>query len=298
MLDNQLDIILSLTNSAISDYLNEKVIITSFIELGGGCINNAFKLETSKGLFFVKWNHSSHADIFICEAEGLKELVKATDGQIVIPKVIAAKEINETPGYLILEYLEPAQIGTINDVKLGQGLARIHQFRNENFGFHANNHCGKTIQNNIWNKSWVEIYRDNRIGWLLNEIEKYRYLSVTEKRMFEKFRDRLRILISEDEKPALIHGDLWSGNYMHTKQGPALIDPAVSYCNREMEFGMITLFGGFSQRFFDAYNEVYRLPYEWKSRNPLYQLYHILNHFLLFDGSYMQQAIQIVRNYL
>jgi fructosamine-3-kinase len=85
---------------------------------------------------------------------------------------------------------------------------------------------------------------------------------------------------------------------MYAKSGPALIDPAASYSDREAEFGMITLFGGFSDRFFDAYNETNPLPKEWKQRNPLYQLYHVLNHYLLFGRSYQHQAVQIARYYL
>ena len=85
---------------------------------------------------------------------------------------------------------------------------------------------------------------------------------------------------------------------MLTINGPALIDPAASYSHREMEFGIITMFGGFSSRFFDAYNEVFPLEADWRDRNNIYQLYHVLNHFYLFGGGYLQQAISIVKRYL
>ena len=91
--------------------------------------------------------------------------------------------------------------------------------------------------------------------------------------------------------------DLWSGNYMYTESGPALIDPASYYADREMEMGIMTMFGGFSKRFWEAYNSSYPLKNDWKSRNMLYQLYHILNHYYLFGGAYGRQALQIAKYY-
>jgi fructosamine-3-kinase len=85
---------------------------------------------------------------------------------------------------------------------------------------------------------------------------------------------------------------------MITKRGPALIDPAAYYADREMEFAIITMFGGFSSRFFAAYNEVNSLDPEWRSRNELYQLYHVLNHYYLFGGAYGQQALAIVKRFV
>ena len=105
-------------------------------------------------------------------------------------------------------------------------------------------------------------------------------------------------MVPSESTPALIHGDLWSGNYMITGKGPALIDPAVYYADREMEFAIITMFGGFSGRFYSAYNETYPLENDWKERNPLYQLYHILNHHLLFGGGYANQAAHVAGRYI
>jgi fructosamine-3-kinase len=85
---------------------------------------------------------------------------------------------------------------------------------------------------------------------------------------------------------------------MYTASGPALIDPACSYADREMELGMMQLFGGFSSRVWEAYQEEFPLPEDWRQRVRLYQLYHILNHYLLFGGSYGRQALDIAREYL
>ena len=133
---------------------------------------------------------------------------------------------------------------------------------------------------------------------MIELIREKRPLTAEENKVYLQLLERLDLIIPEDSIPALVHGDLWSGNYMATSNGPALIDPACSFCDREMEFGIITMFGGFSNKFFNAYNEVYPLPVEWKDRNALYQLYHVLNHYYLFGGGYRNQALQIANRYL
>ena len=109
--------------------------------------------------------------------------------------------------------------------------------------------------------------------------------------------ERLPALVSDEATPALIHGDLWSGNVLGSRRGPALVDPACAYADREMELGMMTLFGGFPDRCFAAYEEAWPLPQGWRKRNGLYQLYHVLNHFLLFGGHYGPQAHGLARRF-
>lgn len=289
--------ILNEVASALSEKIGHEVTIKSTQLLGGGCIHHASKVETSAGPFFLKWNSSGIADIFLCEAEGLAVLKKAASDEIKIPEVFATKIINETPGFLVLEYLEPGRHFS-DDEKLGRGLAAIHRFTSQNFGFYSDNYCGATQQNNVWKPHWITFFAENRLGWILKLIKETRFLSSSEQQLFEHLNEKLPGIIPGNSVPSLIHGDLWSGNYLFSERGPALIDPAVSYSDREMEFGMITLFGGFSQRFFDAYHEAFPLPAGWKQRNRLYQLYHILNHYFLFGGGYLQQAVQIARQYL
>lgn len=284
-----------LVEEALSEVIGQKVIIQSDKSLGGGCINHASKLETNAGNFFLKWNDNCAADIFIREAESLNELRKAAGEFLVIPEIFAAKEVDETPGFLVMEFLESGFFSA-TDEKLGRGLAKIHQFTNNQFGFFNNNYCGATPQNNHWKKSWVEFFRDNRLRFLLGLIESERPLPASEMVIYEKLLNRIENLIPKESVPVLIHGDLWSGNYMVSQKGPAFIDPASYYADREMEFAIMTMFGGFSQRFYDAYNEVNPLPADWKQRNSLYQLYHVLNHYYLFGGGYQTQALQIAKN--
>lgn len=122
-------------------------------------------------------------------------------------------------------------------------------------------------------------------------------LRPSDHQIIDRVIQRLPVLLAHDTVPSLIHGDLWSGNVLATRRGPALVDPACAYADREMEFGISTLFGGFGARFFEAYEEAWPLPSGWRDRNPLYQLYHLLNHFLIFGGGYGEQALSVARRY-
>lgn len=281
----------------LSKEIGKSVRILSFNSIGGGCIHHASKLETNVGNFFLKWNNNCAEDIFLREAESLKELKKAAGDFLTVPYVFAAKMADQTPGFLVLEYLEGSHTLN-NDEKLGRGLAKMHQFTHSQFGFYNDNYCGATQQNNSWKNNWTEFFRDNRLQFLLNLIESERPLPLDEQKIYEKLISRISGLIPDKSVPGLIHGDLWSGNYMISEKGPALIDPASYYADREMEFAIMTMFGGFSQQFYGAYNEVNPLPVEWRHRNNLYQLYHVLNHYYLFGGGYRNQALQIAKSYL
>lgn len=283
---------------SLSEKFDKEVKIEKSGSLGGGCINNASKIETSAGTFFLKWNASCEPDMFLREAESLSELKKAAKGKIAVPEVFAAKEADNTPGFLVLEYLAPGGSGANTDEILGRGLATIHQFENEKYGFYNDNYCGSTPQDNSWKDTWPEFFRDNRLGYLLDLIEKDRPLPAFDVKVYDRLLNKIPYLVPAESKPVLIHGDLWGGNYMVVENGPALIDPASYYADREMEMGIMTMFGGFSRRFYSAYNEVNPLPPDWEDRNPLYQLYHVLNHYYLFGGGYGSQALRLANYYV
>lgn len=265
--------------------------------VGGGCISQAFKIYTSSGNLFLKMNTRGPADMFIREAESLKAFHKSKNEFIVFPKPLLAKEIDSEPGYLLTDYLEPGQSGN-DDEKLGRGIAQLHRVENERFGFSHNNYCGSTKQDNTFKNDWVTFYVENRIGYLLKLIATSGGWSSSDQRVSDSFLQKVPELLPQNSTPSLIHGDLWSGNYMYSRKAPALIDPCASYCDREFEMGMMTMFGGFSPTVYAAYNELYPLPAGWRERNLIYQLYHVLNHYYIFGGYYINQALDIMKHYI
>jgi len=266
-------------------------------EVGGGCIHHAVRLRTTRGEWFAKWNDECAPDLFLSEADGLRALRAAGSG-LAIPEVLVARAPDAgRPAYIVMEYLPPRAGAGGDDSALGRGLAAIHAKPQTAFGFPITTYCGPTPQDNRASPSWAEFYAERRLRPLARRLEAETRLGPGERRLVERVCERLPSLVGRETRPALVHGDLWSGNVLATARGPALVDPAAAACAREMEFGITTLFGGFSERFFAAYDEALPLEPGWRERNPLYQLYHLLNHHLIFGGHYGASALKIARRY-
>jgi fructosamine-3-kinase len=284
---------------ALGDALGESVVVDDLRRVSGGSINQAAVVSTSSGEFFVKWNRHPIPDQFDRESEGLTALVESGTS-LRIPKPITwRRPQGDTPAFLVLEYLEPGARVSDFDERLGRGLAELHRATAAQFGFGHDNYCGATPQPNSWEDDWITFYREHRLRHQLELAARNRSVSRRDRRDYESLLDRLDTLLGIDpEPPALIHGDLWSGNLHVAPDGlPGLIDPAAYYGHREAELGMMSLFGGFSQRVYDAYDEAYSLQPGWRERLPLYELYHVMNHYNLFGGHYASQAFAIVRRF-
>jgi fructosamine-3-kinase len=265
--------------------------------VSGGCIHHAVKLTTTSGEWFAKWSTDCAADLFASEAAGLRALREAASS-LAVPEVLVASPPGAShPALIVMEYLAPGRARARDDAALGQGLAAIHARSSERFGFPVTTYCGPTPQLNDEADSWVEFYGERRLRPLSLRLEAEGRIGGRERRLVERVVERLPVLLAHATLPSLVHGDLWSGNVLATTRGPGLVDPAAAFCDREVEFGITTLFGGFSERFFDAYHEAWPLPPGWRERNALYQLYHLLNHHLIFGGHYGSEALSIARRF-
>jgi protein-ribulosamine 3-kinase len=281
--------------SALREALEDpQLAVRAMRPVGGGCISPTARIETSAGPFFAKWNDAAPHDLFLREADGLREMSLAASGLAIPDVVVARGPAAGSPALIVMELLEPAPL---DHEALGRGLAALHRRTAKEFGFQVDTYCGSTRQPNAPLSTWPEFYARRRLEPLIAAIAESRGLPTADRSLYERMVERLPSLLSGDSTPALIHGDLWSGNVLGTRKGPALVDPACAYADREMELGMMTLFGGFSERCFAAYEEAGPLPSGWRERNQLYQLYHVLNHFLLFGGHYGPQALALARRY-
>ncbi len=282
---------MGINRNSLEQIIGEK--LTNISSVGGGCIANSQKIITESGKkFFLKQGFSN--GMFSNEANGLKELDRAK--AIKVPKVI-----NVSQDYLILQYIEQGSRKTHFFEEFGQQLAQLHRFSSETFGFYEDNFIGSTPQPNVPTKeesnNWPRFYWNKRLMFQFRLAEENGYVDRQLQKLFSLLESKYEgIIAGSEEPPALLHGDLWSGNYMQDELGnPVIIDPAVYYGHREADLAMTKLFGGFPPSFYEHYNQAWPLKSGAFEREPLYLLYHVLNHMNIFGTGYYSQTVGFLK---
>lgn len=280
--------------AALQNKLQKRVSIKGQKQVFGGDINDAFVLETTTGKLFVKLNNASAGNMFEKESNGLQLLAQAQT--ISVPKTIVTGSTNSQI-FFIMEYVEKSEPGSDFWQQFGHGLARLHKTTTGGFGLNEDNYIGTILQQNDACVTWAEFYTQRRIMPLMEKALQQHKCTINDVRAAEGLCKKFTQLFPE-EPPALLHGDLWSGNFMvGDNGGPVIYDPAVYYGHREMDIAMTLLFGGFEKKFYSHYNEAYPLLPGWQQRVPLCQLYPLLVHLLLFGGHYYNSVMEIVKRY-
>jgi len=226
----------------ISDSIHEDFQITKSTPISGGDINEVFQLETSLGIKCIKINTESNLpQLFETELKGLQELAASNTLNVVQPILCGATNNNS---FLLLDFIETGTPGDNFWTDFGIQLAKMHQQSSTHFGAQHDNYIGSLKQLNEQREYWHEFYYECRLAPLISMAIQLNLLESVDLEHFENFRLKLPELFPE-EVPALLHGDLWNGNYMVNTVGePVLIDPAVYYGHREMDLAMTKLFGG------------------------------------------------------
>lgn len=260
--------------------------------VGGGCINSAVVLRGGGRSFFVKTNDRARLPMFEAESEGLRELARAKS--VRVPQPICCGE-HDDHAYLVLEHVPLAHTSGTSDEQLGAQLARMHRVTQARYGWQRNNTIGSTPQINTATDDWVGFWREYRLNFQYRLAEQQGH-GIRLARRIERLSENLPVFFDGYRPQAsLLHGDLWAGNYGATTTGePVIFDPAVYFGDRECDIAMTELFGGFSARFYRAYNATWPLHPGYAIRKTLYNLYHILNHLNLFGGTYLGRAQQMV----
>jgi len=283
--------------------------IVERVVVGGG-ISQVLRLRTARGEYLLKAGGHGLPGFFAAEARGLALL--ASSGAVRVPAVLAYRDAGEAggwrleirdtlqasslksqasnDGFILLEWLAPpphSDRARASEL-LGVALASMHRATASSYGLDHDNYIGATPQPNGRMPSWLQFFRERRLGFQAELARRNGHMRGERARRMDRLIDRLGDWIDDRAtQPALLHGDLWGGNFIVGPGGvPALIDPAVYYGDREADLAMTRLFGGFPPGFYRAYEAAWPLPDGWRERVGLYNLYHLLNHVNLFGESY------------
>jgi len=264
--------------------------------IGGGCINQAHLVEGNGQQFFVKLNNTESLAMFEAEAASLMEI--QASGTLRVPFPLCWGR-NDARSWLVLEYIKMVSGSDRGAAALGSGLAAMHRAGSQTFGWKRENTIGATPQINTPSSDWLQFWRKHRLGYQLELARANGYAGKLQA-LGERLMMHLQAFFpGQQPAPALLHGDLWSGNYSFDVSGqPVVFDPATYYGDRETDIAMTELFGGFSTAFYAAYREAYPLDAGYSVRKTLYNLYHVLNHLNLFGGGYRGQAEQMMSRLL
>lgn len=275
----------------ISFQLNEAII--SYKAVSGGSINEAYKLETETDHYFLKYNTGSERKgIITSELDGLEQLTKAG---VRTPKIVHIFHLDSLNG-IVLEWIEnDSQNRTSASLDFAEQLLTIHSSTSENFGYGQSNYIGSLKQTNALYSTFEEYYVVSRLEPQLKKAYDHGYFNS------HNIAHHFSNIISSHiplESPTLIHGDLWSGNYiMSTNDKCYLIDPSISYSHREMDIAIMHLFGSVPMIVMDRYHSQLPLNDGWKERMDIFQLYYLLVHLNLFGKSYYNSVKRIIEKY-
>ncbi len=288
---------------ALSFYFGNSIKIRQTERISGGDINEAYKLLLSDGThIFMKSNTKANASFFAAEVLGLAAIAKT--GTIGTPHILCTGTDEGRGGcsFLLLEFVEgKKRIADFWEV-FAQQLAAMHQAPAEGFvsggryGFIEDNYIGAGRQVNTAYDSWPVFFRSCRLEPQLRCAA--RYFDKSDVKRISGFLEHIDSILVEPAHPSLLHGDLWSGNFITGNDGRAwLIDPAVYVGHAEADLAMTELFGGFPQSFYEAYAKAAPLQDGYSQRRDLYHLYHLLNHLNLFGRTYLMPVKNIINKY-
>ena len=279
--------------AAISEATLTPFTIRSTTAVGGGSVHVAWRIGDGQRDYFVKTGGIGAAPMFAAEAAGLHALAAAAVVRTPTP-VACGQTAGEA--FLVLEALDLAALDRDGGALLGTALARLHRNTGDVFGWTGDNFIGRTPQVNAPHPSWPHFFGEHR----LRPQFQLALQNGMDKALVAKGSAIIELLgglfIDYRPVPSLLHGDLWGGNAGQLVAGgePVIFDPACYRGDRETDIAMSELFGGFPTSFHAAYRAAWPLDSDYERRKPLYNLYHILNHYNLFGAAYLGQAQRMI----
>ncbi|PVI00681.1 Ketosamine-3-kinase [Periconia macrospinosa] len=297
---------------------------------GGGCSSaSTFKIASrlndgTEQLYFMKTGQGKDAEIMFKGEHASLEAIHSIVPTLCPNSFGCGKFASQSSTYfLVTEYLQltSRSAATSSTPSLASKLAKLHTtpapipegFDEPMFGFPVTTCCGDTPQDNSFKRSWADFYANNRLRFILHHAEKsngidkdlHNLVETTASKVVSRLLGDSHLNNGKLISPVVVHGDLWSGNAgvgrIGTKDGDVedvVYDPSACYAHNEFEIGIMKMFGGFGGSFLKEYHALCPKAEpvdEYDDRIALYELYHHLNHYALFGGSYRSGAISIMK---
>lgn len=275
---------------------NLPIEVTDIRASRGGDVNDAYKIYSADKLYYMLVQNNCDDSFYDGEIAGLKLFEEIG---INAPRVIDHGFV-DGDAYLLLSFLEEASKGSQSE--LAEVVAKMHQKKSPNgkFGFDYPHRGSQTTFSNDWKDTWAEVFLEERMNILAKQLMDMDLWTDYDYEKFEKV-----YLIMDNElknqksQACLLHGDLWGGNYMFLSDGsPALFDPSPFYGDREFDIGITTVFGGFTDEFYQRYNEIYPLEDGYRLRLEFYRLYLYMVHLVKFGEMYESSVNDTMENIL
>lgn len=263
------------------------------VPLHGGCVSDVVRIELESGEAVVAKLDDSGSSGLVDEAFHLRYLAERTN--LPVPAVLHAEA-----RILILEHIEHGgHLNAAAQEHAAELLADLHGITHTACGFDVGTTSNHLYKPTPWTESWIEFFRENRIHHIARAAAKRGQLPLDLAKRVDALAARIERWLVEPEKPALIHGDMWTGNVLVAgSRIAAFIDPSCYYAHPEQELAYSTLFGTFEKPFFRRYAEIRPIaPEFFEERLHLYNLYHLLTHVHHFGGPYVRAVADTVRFY-
>jgi fructosamine-3-kinase len=244
-------------------------------------------------MHFVKRKSDAPGGFFACEAAGLQWL-SAANGGVPCAQVIAHDETS-----LTLERIEAVAPTRAAAYEFGLRLAHTHDASAEGFGSPPDGWTGSGFFGPLHQPLPMSLTGHTRWGVFYARERLAPMADRAAPLLDSSAHEAVSVAISrceagdfdDDEQPARLHGDLWSGNVMWTAAGAMLIDPAAHGGHRETDLAMLALFGcPHFDAVIDGYQSQRPLRDGWRDRVGLHQLYPLLAHVVLFGRDYVRQT--------